>query len=99
MASHTLNPIPSVRHSRSSSAHRTPRKQKLVTAINADIALIAEVQAYCDATGASVLDSLNEAISDWLKTSAMSRLEFFLARKSSTPIPSIETLLLDPSVQ
>lgn len=99
MAPYTLQGLPTGRHSKSSSARRTPRKQKLVTAINADSALITEVQAYCDLTGASLLESLNEAISDWLQTSAISRLEFFLSKKNGTPMPSMEALLLDHPVQ
>lgn len=99
MALPTLNSIPSVRYSKPSKNRRAPRKQKLMTAINADSALIAEVQAYCDLTGASLLESLNEAVSDWLQTSAISRLEYFVAKKNAIAIPSMETVLLDHSVQ
>lgn len=100
MAYHTLNPIPSVRYSNPSKPRRARHKQKpLLTAINADSALITEVQTYCDLTGASPLESFNEAISDWLQTSAISRLEFFLAKKNSTPLPSMETLLPDHPAQ
>lgn len=100
MATLTLNSIPSVRYSKSSNRRRGARKQEcLRTLISADSTLVAEIQAYCRQTGASLDGSINEAISEWLQTSALSRLEFFLTKKNGTPMPSIDSLLIDSDVQ
>ncbi|WP_047495366.1 hypothetical protein [Terriglobus sp. TAA 43] len=100
MAFPTLNSIPSNRHSKSSKLRRRSKKlTPSLATVDIDSSLIAEVEAYCHVTEASLRDSINEAVSDWLQTSALSRLEYFVAKKNAIAMPSMETVLLGHSLQ